>query len=146
MKVEWHPSDEFEVLKQRIKDGMIHAAFANKPISLDDALNMMMVVITRTRLFVTQYQEWHGKNMNEKILIHTFVFWGLKICSLKKYDRVAGTMGRGDEYGMAASDDDKAKAETEVVEDYALSMQPSNQNAMLQQQLQQQQQAINQLQ
>ena len=65
---------------------------------------------------------------------------------LKKYDRVADTMGRGDEYGMAADDEDEAKAETEVVEDYALSMQLSNQNAVLQQQLQQQQQAINQLQ
>ena len=27
-------------------------------------------------------------------------------------------MGRGDEYGMAASDKDEAKAETEVIEDY----------------------------
>ena len=57
---------------------------------------------------------------------------------LKEYDLVAGTMGREDEYGMAASDKDEVKAETEVVEDYALSMQLSNQNAMLQQQLQQQ--------
>ena len=107
---------------------MMYAAFANKPISPDDALNMMMVVITRTRLFATQYQEWHAKNLNEKTLIHVFEFWGL----------VAGTMGRGEEYGMAASDDDKVKAETEVVEDYTLSMQLSNQNVMQQQQLQQQ--------
>ena len=57
MKAEWHPRDGFEVLKQRIKDGMMYAAFANKPISPNDALNMMMVVITRTRLFATQYQE-----------------------------------------------------------------------------------------
>ena len=54
--------------------------------------------------------------------MHAFEFWGLKVRLLKKYDRVAGTMGRGDEYGMATSDNDEAKAETEVVEDYALSM------------------------
>ena len=66
MKAEWHPRDGFEVLKQRIKDGMMYAAFSNKPISSDDALNMMMVVITRTRLFSTQYQEWHAKQLNEK--------------------------------------------------------------------------------
>merc|ERR1711966_269713 len=76
---------------------------------------------------------------NEKTLLQAFEFWGQKVRLLKKYDRVAGTMGRGDEYGMAAGDDDEAK-ETEVVEDYALSMQLSNQNTMLQQQLQQQQQ------
>ena len=51
---------------------------------------------------------------------------------LKKYDRAAGTMGRGSEYGMTADDEDKAKAEAEVIEDYALSIQLSNQNAVLQ--------------
>ena len=54
MKAEWHPRDGFEVLKQRIKDGMIYASFANKSISANDALNMIMVVITQTRLFATQ--------------------------------------------------------------------------------------------
>ena len=29
----------------------------SKPINADGALNMMTVVITRTRLFATQYQE-----------------------------------------------------------------------------------------
>ena len=72
----------------------------------------------------------------KKTLIHAFEFWGLKVHLLKKYDRVAGTMGHGVEYGMAASDDDKVKAETEVVEDYALFVQLSNQNAMLPQQQQ----------
>ena len=66
MKAEWHPRDGYKVLKQQIKDGMMYAAFANKPISPGDALNMMMVVITRTRLFATQYQEWHGRNPNKK--------------------------------------------------------------------------------
>ena len=28
-------------------------------------------------------------------------------------------MGRGDEYGMAADNEDEAKAETKVIEDYA---------------------------
>ena len=125
---------------------MMYAAFTNKPISPDDALNMMMVVITRTRLFATQYQEWHGREPNEKTLVHAFEFWGLKVRLLKKHDRVAGTMGRGDEYGMTADNEDETKAETEVIEAYALSMQFSNQNAMLQQQLQRQQQAIYQLQ
>ena len=41
MKAEWHPRDGFEVLKQQIKDDMMYAAFANKPISPDNALNMI---------------------------------------------------------------------------------------------------------
>ena len=126
MKAEWHPRSGFEVLKQRIKDGMMYAAFTNKLISPDDALNMMMVVITCTRIFATQYQEWHDRNPNENTLVHTFECWGLKVRLLKKYDRVASTMGRGDEYDMAAGDEDEAKAETEVIEDDTLSMQLSN--------------------
>ena len=75
--------------------------------------------------------------------MRAFEFWGLKVRLLKKYDRAAGTMGRGNEYCIAADGDDEAKAKTEVIEDYPLSVQLSNQNAMLQQQLQQQQQATN---
>ena len=67
--------------------------------------------------------------------MHAFEFWESKVRLLKKYDRVAGTMGRGEEYGMTADDEDEAKAEIEVIEDYVFSMQSSNQNAMLQQQL-----------
>ena len=84
MKKEWHPRDGFDVLKQRIKDGMMYAAFANKPISTDAALNMMMVVVSRTRLFATQYQEWHGRDATEKTLVHAFEFWGRKVRLLKK--------------------------------------------------------------
>ena len=98
---------------------------------------MMMVLVIRTRLFPTQYQEWHSRNPNERTLVHAFEFWGLKVHLLKKYDCVAGTMGRGDEYSMAVDDKDEAKAKIGVIEDYALSMQLSNQNALLQQQLQQ---------
>ena len=71
---------------------MMYAVFANKSISPDDALNMMMVVITRTRLFTTQYQEWHVRDPNEKTLVHAFEFWGQKVRLLKNYDRVAGIM------------------------------------------------------
>ena len=98
-----------------------------------------MVVITRTRSFATQYQEWHDRDPNKKTLVHAFEFCGLKVRLLKKYDRVAGTMGRDDEYGMVVDNKDEAKAETEVIKDYARSMQLSNQNTMLQQQVQQQQ-------
>ena len=61
--------------KQRHKDGMMYAAFANKPISPNDALNMMMVVITRSRLLATQYQERHGRNLNKKPLRMLLNFW-----------------------------------------------------------------------
>ena len=67
------------------------------------------VVITCTRLFATQYQEWHGRDANEITLLHAFEFWGLNARLLKKYDRVAGIIGRGEEYGMAADNEDEAK-------------------------------------
>ena len=63
---------------------------------------------------------------------------GTEGAAFEEYDRVVGTMGRDKEYGMAADNKDEAKAEIEVIEDYVLSMHVSNQNVVLQQQLQQQ--------
>lgn len=61
---------------------------------------------------------------------------------MKKYNKLSGSMGCGKEYGMSTENRDEGS----VFEDYALSMQLSNQNMQLQQQLQQQQMAISQLQ
>ena len=53
---------------------------------------------------------------------------------MPRYDKLAGSMGRGQSYGMTAgnsssdSNDDK-----KVIKDYALSMQLSAQNTMLRQ-------------
>ena len=62
---------------------------------------------------------------------------------MKKHDKIAGSMGRGNEYGMQTN---SKPEEDGVFKDYALSMQLFNQNLQLQQMLQQQQLAIQQLQ
>ena len=104
---------------------------------------MFMVVITQTTLFARKYQEWHTQLAAAKSLTNAFTWWVEKARITKKYDKIAGSMGRGNEYGMQA---ESKPEEDRVFEDYALSMQLSNQNLKLQQALQQQQQAINQLQ
>ena len=43
-----------------------------------------------------------------------------------KYDKLAGNMGRGEDYGMGASTTDGSTESEEVLEDYALSMQLSS--------------------
>ena len=57
MKKPWKISEGFQVLKQRIQDGLTYAAFAGKPIGADDVLNMMMVVLAHTQLFAREYQD-----------------------------------------------------------------------------------------
>ena len=149
MKGKWHPSEGFQILKQRIQDGMTYAAFASKPIGADDALNMMMVVIARTKLFAREYQEWHSHPDVDRTLSNAFTYWAEKVRIMLKYDKLAGSMGRGEEYGMGAGSNTSNSSDQdseEIIEDYALSMQLSSQNAVLQQQLQQQQLAIGQLQ
>ena len=54
MKKAWHPREGFQILKQRIQDGMTYASFASKPIGANDALNMLMVVLARTRMFARE--------------------------------------------------------------------------------------------
>ena len=143
MKVPWHPRDGFQLLKQRITDGCTYATFAGKPTSNNDALNMLLFVLLQTRMFARDYQEWHQQDDNEKTLANAFTWWAAKVRVMKKYDKIAGSMGRGDEYGMHT---EEKQEEDGVFEDYALSMQLSNQNLQLQQQMQQQQFAIQQLQ
>ena len=55
----------------------------SKPINADGALNMMTVVITRTRLFATQYQEWYGRDPSLKTFVHAFEFWGHEVRLMK---------------------------------------------------------------
>ena len=126
MKKAWHPREGFQILKQRIQDGMTYASFAGKPIGSDDALNMMMVVLAKTRLFSREYQEWHGLPDAQKTLAIAFTWWADKVRVMLKYDKLAGNMGRGEEYGMGASTTDGSTESEEVFEDYALSMQLSN--------------------
>lgn len=51
--------------------------------------------------------------------------WAEKVHIMRKYDRAAGTMGRGEEYSMNTK---TSKDSDNVLEDYALSMQLSTQN------------------
>ena len=77
-KKAWHPREGFQILKQQIQDGMTYASFASKPIGADDALNMLMVVLARTRMFAHEYQEWHGLPVQKQTLNNTFVWWAEK--------------------------------------------------------------------
>ena len=119
MKAPWHPREGFQILKQRITDCCTYATFAGKPISDEDALNVLLVVIARTRLFARDYQEWHQQADADKTLTNAFTWWAAKVRVMKKYDKIAGSMGRGDEYGMQA---EEKQEEDGVFEDYALSM------------------------
>ena len=84
MKAPWHPKEGFQVLRQRITDGMLYASFAGKPINNEDSLNMVMVVVTRTRMFPAAYQEWHSRPANQKTIYDAFTFWKEKVRIMKK--------------------------------------------------------------
>ena len=102
---------------------MTYASFASKPIGADDALNMLMVVLARTRMFAREYQEWHGLPVQERTLNNAFAWWAEKVRIMLKYDKLAGNMGRGEEYGMGASTTNSSTDDSEeIIEDYALSM------------------------
>ena len=96
-KTPWHLSKGFQVLKQRIQDSCTYVAFVGKPISNKDALNMFTIVITITRLFMREHQDWHVQPPAQKPLNTAFIWWAEKVRIVRKYDRVAGSMGPGEE-------------------------------------------------
>ena len=87
MKVQWHPREGFQLLKQRITDGCTYATFAGKPISDKDALNMLLFVIARTILFARDYQEWHQQAAADKTLTNAFTWWAAKVRVMKNTTR-----------------------------------------------------------
>ena len=73
MKTIWSLLEGFELLKNRSNDGIAFAAFANQPISPEDALNMLLTVIVKTGIFQIQYEEWHSLPETEKTMANAFV-------------------------------------------------------------------------
>ena len=59
MKTTWSLLEGFELLKIIFDNGIAFAAFADKPISPEHTLKMLLTVIARTGIFQIQYKEWH---------------------------------------------------------------------------------------
>ena len=57
MKRPWSLAEGFEALKTRFNDGIAYASFANQPISVIDALNMLLMVLVKTGNFQQQYED-----------------------------------------------------------------------------------------
>ena len=55
MRKPWNVADGWEVLKDRFDNEIAYAVFADTTISAADALNMLISVIVKTRVFQTQY-------------------------------------------------------------------------------------------
>ena len=78
MKSAWNPSSGFEALKAQIDDELAFVAFANAVSLPTDAVNMLITVIIRTRIFANQYKEWHTLPINQRGYAATVIWWANK--------------------------------------------------------------------
>ena len=60
---------------------------------------MLISVIVKTRVFQTQYGEWHVLPPGDCTLANAWIWWGMKACLKRKIGSVAVEMGRGQHYG-----------------------------------------------
>ena len=60
MRKPWNIADRWEVVKDRFDNGIAYAVFADTTISAADALNMLIYVLVKTRVFQAQYEDWHS--------------------------------------------------------------------------------------
>ena len=60
MRKTWNILDGLEVLKDLFDEGIAYAVFADATISAADALNMLIYILVKTRVFEAQYEEWHA--------------------------------------------------------------------------------------
>ena len=52
----WNVADGWEVLKDRFDNGIAYAIFVDATIYAANAINMLISVIVKTRVFQTQYK------------------------------------------------------------------------------------------
>ena len=103
MRKPWNVADGWEVLKDQFDNGIAYAVFADATISAADALNMLISVIVKTRVFQTQYAEWHAIPPGDRTLANAWIWWDMKARLKRKIGSVPGEMGSGQHYrGNAA--------------------------------------------
>ena len=100
----WNITDRWMVLKDRFDDGIAYPLFADTTISAADALNMMISVLVKKRVFQAQYEEWHAIPRGNHTLTNAWVWWGMKARLKRKLGAVAGEMSRSQYYGGNAAD------------------------------------------
>ena len=69
MAANWHPSEGFEALADRINMGIQYAQYADKPIADGDIVDIAKRIIKRCGLFPEEYKEWitqDGKMLAQK--------------------------------------------------------------------------------
>ena len=98
MRKPWNIAYRWEVLKDQFYDRIAYAVFVDATISAADALNMLISVDVKTRVFQAQYKEWHAIPPGDRTLENTWIWWGTKARLKRKIGAVAGEMGRGQHY------------------------------------------------
>ena len=73
MRNPWNVANGWEVLKDQFDDGTAYAVFADSTISAADALNMLISVVVKTRVFQTQYEKWHALPPGDRTLANTWI-------------------------------------------------------------------------
>ena len=73
MRKPWNVADVWEVLKDRFDNGIAYSVFADTTISAVDALNMLISVVVKTRVFQAQYEEWRALPPGDRTLANAWI-------------------------------------------------------------------------
>ena len=103
MRKPWNVADGWEVIKDLFDNGIAYSVFADATICNADALNMLISVIVKTRVFQTQYEEWYALPPGDRTLANTWIWWGMKARLKRKIGSVSVEMGHGQHYGGNAA-------------------------------------------
>ena len=64
---------------------------------------MLLTNVVKTGVFQIQYEEWHSLPETKKTMANAFIWWAAKTRIKAKFNKVAGNMGSGMNYGMNAA-------------------------------------------
>ena len=78
------------------------AVFTTPPIVPNGVLNMLIVTILAMGVFQLKYTKWHALSVGQHSTLNAWDWWAKKVVLRLKFQKVAGNMNRGMEYGINA--------------------------------------------
>ena len=100
MAMDWHPSQGFETLENRLFIGQAYSHVANHPINDEDLVDIGLRVLRKCGLYPEEYKSWIARDEKERTYAHFKQYWALAIDRATAATTTTAGMYN---YGMAAS-------------------------------------------
>ena len=111
MAQDWHPSQGFKTLENRLFLGQAYSHVADHPIEEKDMVDIGLRVLRKCGLYPEEYKAWISRPDNEQTYSHFKKYWALAI---ERATATTTTTAGMYNYGMAATNPNTTTVDDEI--------------------------------